>query len=261
MALLSMNYYSNILGHDTDVTVAIPDEKTVTDFSITATTKRYPVLYLLHGVGDNASGWARFTNVERYASESQFIVVMPTAEHSFYRNAVNDKRWYDYFQQELPYRIARWFPVDDQRRFVAGISMGGYGAWLLGLTQPDRYQGIAGISSVVSLEHLKTDAPSEMRPIFDQVYHTVFGSADPRDDQYGLKALITPELCAQAAHLPLLLQYEGQQDFMYADNQAFKNLCLAKGLPLHYEEWAGAHEWDFWDSAIRKTLRTFSEMG
>lgn len=261
MALLTMNYYSNILGHDTDVQVAIPDEKTQTDFTLPAQIKRYPVLYLLHGVGDNASGWARLTNVERYASDYHFIVVMPTAEHSFYRNEVYGKRWYDYFQTELPYRIASWFPVDPAQKYVAGISMGGYGAWLLGLSAPDQYRGIAGISSVVSLEHLKTDAPAEMRPIFSQVYHTVFGTENPSDQQYGLQALITPELCARADRLPLLLQYEGQQDFMYADNQAFKKLLLAKHLPLHYAEWEGAHDWDFWDSAIRKALKTFSEMG
>lgn len=261
MALITMNYFSNILGHDTDVQVALPDEKDLTTFDQRASLKRYPVVYLLHGVGDNASGWARLSNVERYASEDQLVVVMPTAEHSFYRNAVYGKRWYDYFQEELPYRIAQWFPVDPQHKFVAGISMGGYGAWLLGLTRPDDYLGIAGISSVVSLPHLKRDAPATMRPIFDQVYQTVFGTTDPSDEQFGLAALITPQLCARADHLPLLLQYEGQQDFMYADNQAFKRLMLDHQLPLHYEEWPGAHEWDFWDSAIRKALKRFSEMG
>ncbi|RRK11814.1 hypothetical protein D1831_00295 [Lactiplantibacillus garii] len=261
MALLTMNYFSSILGHDTEAQVIIPDDKSKTEFTTPAAVTRYPVLYLLHGVGDNASGWTRLTNVERYASDYHFIVVMANGEHSFYRNAVYGKRWYDYFQQELPYRMANWFPIDQQRTFIAGISMGGYGAWLLGLTQPAKYKGVAGISSVVSLEHLKAEAPADMRSIFEPIYQTVFGTPNPSDAQYGLKALITPELCAHKARLPLLLQYEGQQDFMYQDNQDFKQLLLANQLPVHYAEWPGIHDWDFWDAAIKKTLAAFSKVG
>jgi Predicted esterase len=259
MALMTLNYYSNILGRDTDVRVAVPDEKTLTRFSLAAHPRRYPVLYLLHGVGDDASGWTRLTNVERYASATHFIVVMPTAEHSFYRNAVNGPHWYDYFQEELPYRMASWLPIDSTRQYIAGISMGGYGAWLLGLSEPDKYRGIAGISSVCSLEHLKVEAPADMRGMFSQIYRNVFGTADPQDAQYGVAALIPTSLCARADHLPLLLQYEGQQDFMYDDNQAFKRLMLAHHLPVHYAEWPGTHDWPFWDSAIQRVLKVFHE--
>jgi len=139
--------------------------------------------------------------------------------------------------------------------------MGGYGAWVLGLTHPDKYLGISGISSVVSLDHLAETAPVDMKSIFRPIYQTIFGTEYPDDKKFGLESLITPELIAKKDDLPLLLQYEGKQDFMHEDNQYFKNLMLQNGFNLHYHEWDGSHEWGFWDSAIHDTLKQFSQEG
>lgn len=213
MAVLSINFYSTVLGHDTDVNVIIPDEKNITDFSIKRV--EYDTVYLLHGMGDNASGWGRYSNVERYANETGFLVVMPSAEHSYYTNAVNGKAWGDFFEIELPYHLNKWFNLS-QNKFIAGLSMGGYGAFKIGLMHLNEFKGIAGFSSVISLVELKKQAPEELKPTVDQVYKTIFGTTDPTESIHNLVSEVETYCIDQKG--PLIIHYCGLDDFLYDDN-------------------------------------------
>lgn len=250
MALFTINYYSTILGHDTEVVVVLPDHKDISDF--TPQPVKYDVLYLLHGMGDNASGWLRYSNVERYANTFNFMVVMPTAEHSFYTNAIHEKKWGDFFEQELPYHIAQWFPVSDNR-YIAGLSMGGYGALKLAFNRPNYFKGAAGLSSVLSLNAFKEAAPRHLLPTIEQIYRTIYNTTEPTDDIQAMLPQLNPN------NLPLILQFVGTEDFLYQDNQDFKDKMSALNLPYHYEEWQGGHDWDFWDKAIYKTMTYFRQ--
>ena len=94
------------------------------------------VLYLLHGLSDNCSNWFRLTSLERYANEYKIAVVVPEVQRSMYTNMKYGLRYFDYVSEELPRFISQMFgvPNDREHRFVAGLSMGGYGALKCALT-------------------------------------------------------------------------------------------------------------------------------
>nr|MDD6335604.1 alpha/beta hydrolase-fold protein [bacterium] len=98
----------------------------------------WPVLYLLHGSSDDESAWMRWTALERKADKRGLAIVMATGHLSFYLNMRHGGRYFDYFSQELPRVCAQALHVstDRQHVFVAGNSMGGYGAMMLAMRCP-----------------------------------------------------------------------------------------------------------------------------
>lgn len=252
MALFKINYYSTILGHDTDINVIVPDEKHIQDF--TPKEQFYDVIYLLHGMGDDSSGWVRYSNVERYANEFNFMIVMPNGEHSFYTNAIHEKQWGDYFSKELPYHLKKWFPISENQ-YISGLSMGGYGAFKLGFEDLTRFKGISGLSSVLSLVTFKNVAPKEVQATIDQIFCTIYDTKTPQADIQKLAKNIGKHY--ETHDYPLILQFNGTEDFLYEDNQTLRDILESTNIPYFYEEWSGGHDWNFWDTAIYKTLKYF----
>jgi putative tributyrin esterase len=129
MALLTCHVDSEALNVAATFTVVIPQE-----------VETPPVLYLLHGLTDDHTGWTRNTSIERYADEAGLAVVMPSVFHSFYSDEVHGHAYWTYVSQELPALVHRLFRVSDRPEdtFAAGLSMGGYGAVKLALSHPER---------------------------------------------------------------------------------------------------------------------------
>ena len=97
-----------------------------------------PLLYLLHGLSDDATAWTRYTSIERYAQAYGLAVVMPQVQRSFYCDQVHGGRFWTFMTQELPEVVQRFFHVSSRREdtFVAGLSMGGFGAMKWALHEP-----------------------------------------------------------------------------------------------------------------------------
>jgi putative tributyrin esterase len=100
----------------------------------------FPVLYLLHGLGDDHTIWLRRTSIERYVADLPLIVVMPDAKRSFYCNAV-EERYEDHITVDVVGTIDRTFKTirSPKGRAIAGLSMGGYGAVMLALRHPELF--------------------------------------------------------------------------------------------------------------------------
>ena len=108
------------------------------------------VVWLLHGMGDDYTGWLRYSNLERYALARGIAVVCPSVHaQCFYSNMTKGLAYYDYIADELPAFMKETFPQFSQKRednYVAGLSMGGYGALKFGLSRPDQYCRIGCLS-------------------------------------------------------------------------------------------------------------------
>src|SRR3954447_26393293 len=175
MALVRCDFFSDVLGLSTSMTVVLP-QATSAQIGMTgaATGGDAPVLYLLHGLSDDDTIWLRRTSIERYAAPLGLAVVMPQVGRSFYTDEAHGNRYWTFLSEELPAVVRSFFHVSDRREdtFVAGLSMGGYGAVKWALRQPDRFAAAAtlsGVTDVVGLTRL------EHEPGREQLWHTIFG--------------------------------------------------------------------------------------
>src|SRR5213080_4930690 len=107
-----------------------------------------PVLYLLHGLSDDDTIWLRRTSIERYVAPLGLAVVMPQVHRSFYTDQASGGNYWTFLSEELPELVGTLFRVSQRREdtFVAGLSMGGYGAVKWALRQPDRFAAAASLS-------------------------------------------------------------------------------------------------------------------
>src|ERR687886_256985 len=166
MALLRCDIFSDVLGLSTSMTVILP-QPTQTQIGMTgdAGDQPPPVLYLLHGLSDDDSIWLRRTSIERYVAPLGLAVVMPQVHRSFYRDEAYGGKYWTFVSEELPELVRRFFRVSQTRddTFVAGLSMGGYGALKLALRQPERFAAAASLSGALDVAALSA-SPREGDP-------------------------------------------------------------------------------------------------
>jgi S-formylglutathione hydrolase FrmB len=258
---LTCHYFSHILQSNTEINVIIPTpvgNEQITDKE-SVTRYRYeeglPVVYLLHGAyGDNSS-WSRFSSIERYAQAHNCVAVMASAENSFYQDMAHGKAYFRFFTEELVEYIRALFPVSKKREdtMIAGLSMGGYGAWYLALKRPDLFSKAASMSGAVDIAACYAgvrdgdiEGPFMWNSIFENP-ETLNGS------EADLFALAQRDL--EQGTLPVLHQSCGTKDFLIEMNRnAYKKLT-GMGVQVIYEEVPEhMHNWDFWDLEIQKIL-------
>src|SRR4030067_695715 len=150
------------------------------------TVARRKVLYLLRGLSDDASAWQRFTTIETLAAAYGLVVVMPSAGRSFYIDQPNGQKYFTYLTEELPRYLADVFGLAPPRRdtFIAGNSMGGYGALKAALLHPELYAAAASLSGVLAIAVLQLLPNSDPRReefayLFGDLEKLVGGEPDP----------------------------------------------------------------------------------
>ena len=151
MAQIRCNFLSYTLRRAVDLTVIIPTmcfSEMMAENPHHPQGAKYPVLYLLHGYGNNHATWNGYTSVELYAEERNMAVVMLSAENKAYINHGGDDNYFDFISKELPEFIQGMFPVSSRPEdtYIAGLSMGGYGAVVHGLSQSQRFAAIGSFS-------------------------------------------------------------------------------------------------------------------
>ena len=249
MALIPIQFLSQALGRQCTAQVVVPQRQTGGEIGIAnnATAEKYKTLLLLHGLSDDYSIWARRTSIERYATERGIAVVMPSADRSFYTDTASGDAYYTYISQEV-LKIAREFlPLSDKREdnFIAGNSMGGYGAMKIALKNPDKFSAAVGLSSVA-------DVDSFMRVYSPNLKKGIFGDVDKVPDSEDLFALTTAG--EKNSVKPRLYMIEGLGDFMLEENRRLQAHIKTLDYDFTYEEYEGVHNWNFWDTYIQKAL-------
>jgi len=246
MALVRCDFFSEALEMGTSMTVLLPQPG---DAQIgvagAARAGDPPVLYLLHGLSDDATAWQRYTSIERYAAELGLAVVMPQVARSFYADEAHGGAYWRFLSEELPSVVQSFFRVSDRREdtFVAGLSMGGYGALKWALHQPHRFAAAASLSGALDVVGLVRSGLREQ--LFDRVYG---GHVGPDDDLFALLA------AADADTLPSLYVGCGTEDELYDMNVRFVDEAVADGVDVQVDFGPGAHEWGLWDRTVRDVL-------
>ena len=255
MALIDCKFYSEALGLSTSMTVILP-QATETQIGMQNVSKngKHKTLYLLHGLSDDHSIWLRRTSLERYVAPLGIAVIMPAVHRSFYTDMVYGGDYERFVADELP-KIARsFFPLSDAREdsYVAGLSMGGYGAFKLAFNYPENYCAAASLSGAVDMasrfEHPENPHQNDGVNIFGDpprlrgTKHDLFFAAQ--------------QLKTSGKPIPRLYQCCGTEDFLYDDNRRFRDFAEKEELSLTWQEDAGyEHTWDYWDLRIQSVLK------
>lgn len=242
MAFLQMDLYSKMLTRRTELAVIIPEGEKKRD--------RYPVLWLLHGATGNYSDWWRFTAIELYAEKYGIAVVMPSGENSFYANMPTG-RYFDFIAEELPEILCRHLPISKEPsdNIIAGLSMGGHGAYKFGLTRPERYAGIGVFSAG---DFIELGDPPAGSPNYE-LNKQIFGTSSTQmlvGTEHDISYLA--ELAAKSAKpLPKLFVCCGTEDlgFETAD-RTFKYLTEQLGFKGEWRQDKGSHDWYFWGAML-----------
>lgn len=248
MALFEMHIFSEALGMQTTVNVVIPQPNTQGEIGVAHGEKRenYKCLYLLHGLSDDQSIWLRRTSIERYATRDSLCVVMPCGGRSFYTDMKYGQKYYTFIAEELPRLIEAYFPVSHKREdhFIAGLSMGGYGALKIGLRRRDYFCAAAGLSAVADIVARSATFPDTYTPIFGEDCHI--------PDEENLFKLT--EALNNDPLRPRLYMGVGTEDYLYKDNQRLRAHLEKLDFDFTYRESAGSHNWEFWDEYIQYVL-------
>ena len=247
MAFLQIQFFSAALNVASTVNVILPEADQGIGIRASRDGRPPKVLYLLHGYSDDHSIWMRRTSVERYAANHNLAVIMPAVNHSFYCNEAFGEKYWDYVSDELPRTMHRFLRLSDKPEdtYVAGLSMGGYGAMRLALTYPEHFAGAASFSGAVDLAGVfsQRDRSEEVRRVFGDL-------KEIKGTEYDTFFLM--EKNAKAAHKPWLYVSCGTKDFLFDQHRAFVPALRKNGWEvLSHEEPDAVHEWAFWDTQIK----------
>lgn len=255
MGLMHFSFLPQSLGFHTNVYIILP-------YDSSKELKPYKVLYLLHGGAGNAQDWIRYTSIERYAEENDIAVVMPeVGGSSFYTDMVHGYKYYTYLTEELPMVLNCFLPISDKRedRFVAGLSMGGYGAYKWAFDKPDYFAAAGNFSGFSFTEEIFN---SDLGPLSKKEkqgengictlcwgsYENMLGTKN--DTRYMVDNAVKNKL-----KLPRMYAAIGTEDFSYELGKRYLEYMRKNGIEVEYEEMPGQHEWEVWDWAVKRFIR------
>ena len=252
MAFFEMKYHSDALKIGVSVNVILP-EKAKTLIGMTAngaSAPTYKTLYLFHGLSDDHSIWMRRTSIERYASDYGIAVVMPSVGRSWYTDTPSGAKYLTFVTEELPRVCQSYFRgMSDKREdnMVAGLSMGGYGAFKLALRNPDRYAAAASLSGCLDLAMRMTTKGVKWHDVavcnWGENYKESFPNSE--NDLFFLLDHFPAD-----APKPRIYFTCGTEDGLYDENLSFREKISGSDFTYHYDEGPGVHNWDFWDGWI-----------
>lgn len=253
MILNTVNFFSESLVLSCEMLVLLPQRST--GDAAKKSKKKFRTLYLLHGRSEDHTAWHRKSSIERYVEGLDLAVVIPAVHRSFCVDMDHGGKYWQFISEEVPAVAREMFslPSSREHNFVAGLSMGGYCAFKLALTYPERYAAAASLSGGLDLrETVREDNPrndefrlAEFRNIFGDL------SKVPGND-HDLFALA--KKTSTSAIKPRLYQCCGTEDKVYADNVRFRDMVRQLPFDYTYEEGPGDHTWAYWDRMIQRVL-------
>jgi len=248
MAILRLDHVPETAKVTSPLYIILPDPGKIGD---TPVAKR-KVLYLLHGLSDDGSAWQRYTSIETLSNAYGLVVIMPSAGRSFYIDQPNGQGYFSYLTEELPRYLKDVFGLSPRREdtFIAGNSMGGYGAIKAALLHPELYAAAASFSGVLSLAVLGLDPDDKRR----HELSLLFGDFDKLAGSEHDPNAWLQNAAQDPSVLPHLFIAVGRQEDIYALSGYFHQACQSLGVRSEYHEEDGQHDWFLWDRQIRQFL-------
>lgn len=240
MAQIQCSFFAHSLGHGTNIYLSLPTMSSCdpgkVDKPSHARSGKLPVLYLLHGYGNDYLSWPRYTSMDRYSEEQLIAMVTLDAGNRAFLNCSHAEQCFDFLAYELPDFLGANFPISTARSdsYLAGLSMGGYGTLVHGLSCPGHYAAIGAFSPAVRYKE-----------------YAAGRNLEAAVDLYAL----LEQAAAGKADLPRIFMSCGLNDSLYPDVAELAQALRDHGLDLQYEGLPGyEHEWRLWDGELQKFL-------
>jgi S-formylglutathione hydrolase FrmB len=241
-------FASAALGREMLYTALLP-----ADYAV-ETQRQYPVLYLLHGRNGNHTEWALLSRLPEYLSRFPMIVVCPEGNNGWYVNGANGERWEDSMVVDLPAHVEATYRTRSDRRgrAIAGLSMGGFGAFVLGMRHPERYCAISGLSGAYGIANWDDDAaPPAQRAVLGPL-------GSPTRHEYNVHRIAEQAVRTHGPDaLPMLAFDCGTEDSprLLESNRDLDATLTRLGVHHIYRPRPGGHDWKYWDREVPFTLQ------
>ena len=217
--------------------------------------KPYRTLYLLHGLYGSDDIFLANTSIQKFAEDHGIAIVIPCGENSFYVDNEKAHAYYgEYVGQELLDITRNIFPLSDKREdtYIAGFSMGGYGAIRNGLKYSDNFSKIGMISPALITDDIVDYTSDDNVLRSRQFYESIFGDLDTlKGSDNDPKALI--ESCP---NIPDIYMACGEDDFLFEKVRDFNEFLKGRNVNATFIEAPGEHTWEFCDKYIKEFIKT-----
>jgi enterochelin esterase-like enzyme len=258
-------FESEILGGVRKYAVYLPPD-------YNASRRHYPCLYLLHGAGDDQTGWIQFGEVLRIADQAiasgkatPMVIIMPdanTGRRGYFNDVRGDWRYEDFFFDELIPEVERRYRIRSEKRYraVAGLSMGGGGTFMYALHRPEMFGSACPLSAScgpLTLEdakrHFSRGKPgTELPPLPDDEV------VDKYFRQHSAVELVRNMPDKERRSVRWYIDC-GDEDFLYEGNSLVHIEMRKKGVPHEYRVRDGEHNWTYWRESLPEVLHFVSE--
>ena len=263
----SLEMYSNILGQNIKYSICLPA-------GYDTSKDEYPVVYLLHGLGDNETAWVEYGRISQIADKAvedgeivPMIFVIPQGFRGYYVNFYDGSfNYQDMFIQELiPYIESNYRVKNDrQHRATIGYSMGGYGALILPLMNPDVFSACVPLSiSVRTDEQYMTEDPKGWDDQWGRIFGGVGTYGEDRITEYykqnspfHIVANADPKMFSQ---LNIYIDNGDDEQTLAFSNEELHILLRDKNIPHEFRVRNGGHEFRLWREALTNGLRYLSD--
>ncbi len=228
--------------------------------------RSYPVLYLLHGAGDDQTGWVQFGEVQhitdealRNGSATPMIIVMPdanTGQRGYANDAKGEWRYEDFFFQEFIPFVESHYRIKAEKRYraVAGLSMGGEGTFMYALHHPEMFSSACPLSAAtgpLTIDDAKQRLSQRTPDLTDAQIETYYNRQSivllvnniPDDQKKAVRWYID---C-------------GDDDFLYEGNCLVHIAMRKKDIPHEFRIRDGAHNWTYWRGSLPSVLSFVSD--
>ncbi len=247
MAKINLNLFSCYLKRNVHVDIILPskDFLNVINKDFEYQDKKYKSLYLLHGTGDNEKVWSENTSIDELAQKYGVVVIMPSAENTYYTDTTYSVFMKSFIEKELYSFINSNFPVSKNKEdiHIVGNSMGGYGALKIALSNLDKFGNCASFSG--GLDVVK-QVNSRLANIID--FKAVFGDITNLDQsEHSIKYLLNNNIIKD---LNIYLTC-GDEDQNLLSTKEIVSVLDDKKISYKFIEDKGGHTWSYWDKQIK----------
>ncbi|MBE0674615.1 MAG: esterase family protein [Bacteroidales bacterium] len=228
--------------------------------------RSYPVLYLLHGAGDDQSGWIQFGEVLSIADKAiregkatPMIIVMPDANtgvRGYFNNIANDWRYEDFFFEELMPFVESTYRIRQQKRYraIAGLSMGGGGSFIYALHRPELFSSACPLSAYVgplSFEEFSRGNAKERDKYDEATLRSYY-------EKHNVLSLLENTPVEKVKSVRWYIDC-GDDDFLYEGNSLVHIAMRRKEIPHEFRIRDGGHTWTYWRESLPVVLEFVSE--